>query len=168
MCLFTIYGVYKDAWLVEGAYAVPLIFGWLFFLFGLVMCHPVRKKVGTTYSSFSRKIFHAVYFICYPVWLVALVGLFLWSNYLLELRINTIFTNGPIAHATATVMEIDTRSSKTGTKYYAIIEYNTPEGTVRQAIKDASGYYKSGQKLTVKYAQQYPDMFKVEDAFLLP
>jgi hypothetical protein len=150
---------YKPGWLLEGAFYVPVIFGWLALLFLMALFHPGTRMGKGEKRTLLQNIGFRVYFLSYLVWLAGLIAILVYADNLLEQRVVSILQDGPTAYSTALVVNIDERSSKTGTKYYAIIEYPTAAGQVRQSMKEQEGMYVLGQRLQVKYSTRYPDMF---------
>jgi hypothetical protein len=151
---------YKDGFWIEMMSYVPVILGWLCFLYPLVILHISIKNGRKTSVSLLRKVAHGLFFVVYLAWLVALVAGLVKLGMMAEERVDRILASDEVRSAKAKVTRVEERRRKSTTRIYAIIEYNTEGEKIQQAIRDG-GLYMPGQEIDIKYSVKYPDMFKV-------
>lgn len=82
-------------------------------------------------------------------------------NHLAKKRVDRILSDGPTKQATATVINVDIRSTRSGKQAWSIINYNTDGQTIEQSFADVSSNLKVGKKYRIEYSLEYPDMFRV-------
>lgn len=151
---------YKDNFWITGAAYLLVILGWLCPLFLLIGLHMKVSKAGRGAGS---KIATGLYFVVYPVWLVALVAGFLKLDELKDERISRILSTTEVMFTSAKVVRVEERRIKSTSHLYAVIEYNAAGTKVQQAIKDDERLHKAGDELRIKYSKDYPDMFALTE-----
>ena len=82
-------------------------------------------------------------------------------NHLAKKRVDRILSDGPTKHATATVINVDMRSTRSGKQAWSIINYNADGKTIEQSFADTSSDLRIGNKYLIEYSIQYPDMFRI-------
>ncbi len=163
--LYYFYG-YKDNTWIKGCAYLLMVFGWVFILFTMLLIYPAalhspsqRREAGD--SSPLQKIKRVLFFICFAVWMLALIFNFFIADEWMENRVSTILSTGPTTLATAVVMKIEDRSGRVSSHFFAIIRYTTPKGEVKQAVADDNRLYQPGETVQIHYSNKYPDMFSV-------
>ena len=154
------YSGYKDNFWVDAAAYLPVIFGWLCLLFLLIEGH-IRVRETLKNRTGTRSLVNALFFILYPLWLVALVAGFLGLEFLSNERVERILRSPEARLTTGTVIRVETRRIKSTSHRYAVIRYEASGRPQEQALKDDSRLYLEGQQVRVRYADAHPDMFRV-------
>lgn len=135
--------------------------GWviLFLLFGWEQINSkniIYKK--NKQAWFKQKLGRAKIFI---------VGTVLVGGYLILIdkaasyRVNNILSNEPTKTTMALVIDIQMRQSRGSSYYVAIIEYVADDIKFQKAVNENLGLYKPGEKYTLKYSVEYPEMFRI-------
>jgi hypothetical protein len=151
---------YKDGFWMEMLHEVPIILGWVFMLYPLVILH-IHIKNGKKQVSLVRKAGHGLFFMVYLIWLVALIAGLVELEMLAEKRVDTILASPETHFAKARVTHMEIRRRKSSTRHFAMIEYEANGKIIEQSIRDEEGFYQPGQVIDIKYADKYPDMFRV-------
>lgn len=156
--IYYFYG-YKDRFWIEAFSYLPIIFGWLCFLYPLIVVHLTFKNKNSGRPSAIGTAGHAIFFIVYPAWVVALVAGFIELHVLSDKRVEKILASDEVGYSKARVVRIEERRTKSVSRTYAVIEYDAAGERVQQAIRDESRLYRPDQEIDIRYAVKYPDMF---------
>jgi len=80
---------------------------------------------------------------------------------LTDQRINHILNDEPTNTTVAFVTDIEQHQSRSGTYHVAIIKYQVNGTEYQKEIREVLGEFQIGEKLTLKYSIEYPEMFGV-------
>jgi hypothetical protein len=95
---------------------------------------------------------------------VAIIGcnmFYIWR--MAKNRTNEILQNSPTKIAVAQINRIETSQGRSGTHYHAIFVYKTEDGkSISYSWSEENkGDFIEGQKYEIKYAVEYPEMFRI-------
>ncbi len=101
-------------------------------------------------------------FFAYVI-VVAIMGfnmVYIW--HMAKNRKNNILQNGPTKITVAQINRIETSQGRSGTHYHAIFVYKTEDGqSISYSWDENDGDFIEGQKFEIKYAVEYPEMFRI-------
>jgi hypothetical protein len=101
-------------------------------------------------------------FFAYTVLVAIIFADFLYMSHLANERKQQILQNDPTKTAIAEINDIETSHGRSGTHYYAIFLYKTVDGQlIRHSRSESEGDFIEGQKYEIKYAVEYPEMFRI-------
>ena len=107
---------------------------------------------------FKQNVTKASVFI---ITVIISVGYVITVEKLSDKRIHRILSNELTNTTTALVTDIQQRQSRGGIYYVAIITYQVGGIEYEKAIGEGLGDFKSGEKYTLKYSVEFPEMFEV-------
>jgi hypothetical protein len=79
-----------------------------------------------------------------------------------ENRVQEILANDPVSLTTGTITAIESRSRRSVTKIYAMVQFSAGSELIEQEIIDERGEYVVGQQFEVKYSIEHPDVLRLE------
>ena len=97
--------------------------------------------------------------------IILLMGFAAFVSSLEKKRVAAILDNEPVKQATAVVVAVDFRSTRSGKQAWSIINYNANGQIIEQSFADTSINLAIGRKLVVKYSLKYPGMFRILKRF---
>jgi len=142
---------YKDNVLIKGGALFLSAGGWL------SMSTDVKKAYVQDKNDWYHKISINLAF-----------GVLILMNLLVcvvveDNRVNNILKNGKTKTTIAIVTELEDHRTKGGIQHYAIINYAAGNDNISEHISNSDRKHVVGERLEVKYAVDYPDMFEVMD-----
>ena len=101
-------------------------------------------------------------FFAYLILVAVMGGNMFYMLHLADNRKNEILQNGPTKITVAEINDIETSQGRGGTHYHAIFLYKTADGQlIRYSWSEREGDFIAGQKYEIKYAVNYPEMFRI-------
>lgn len=163
--VFYFYG-YKDVSWIKGIAYILMVFGWVFILFDMLLIYPAALQLtsqggGATGTSVLQKMKRVLFFICFAVWMLALIANFFIVDEWMKSRVSNILSTRATTPVKAVVTKIEDRSGRVSSHFFAIIRYKTPGGEMMQALADDNRLYKPDDRVQIRYSNQYPDMCSV-------
>lgn len=153
---------YKNNQYIEYATSGFIFIGWiimLFTLFGKRLMSECKLKFRKhKWIWIKDKFTKAAIYLLFTVSLISNIEL---VHELGNKRINFILNHKPTQTAIATVTKIESRNTRGGSKFWAVIQYSAKEKAVKQFIYDPINIYKVGQNIEIVYSIEYPEMFYV-------
>ncbi len=142
---------YRNSSWVQGSYYSMIIFGWLLLAFSLIPLLPTKP------GHWLRRVFYGFLLL---MGIAVLLANLLLVDSLGQQRVQGIIAAGA-ADTIATVTRLEERFGKGTTFPYAIITYRAGTQLIEMPIYDRARNYVIGQKINIRYALAYPDMFIV-------
>jgi len=153
---------YKENALINYSSIILVYIGWIILLFSLFGQKLLKgKKVKFKEHKIlwlKDNLTKAAIYLTFGICLVATME---FTDRFSSERINSILQTRPTNTTIATVIRIEERHSRTGSKLWAVIEYQTEAKTVEQSVFDYKKMYSIGQKYIVRYSIEYPEMFQL-------
>ncbi|HRH51414.1 MAG TPA: hypothetical protein PLP23_21865 [Panacibacter sp.] len=136
--------------------------GWIIFLgslFGKILL--TNKKIGFANHKLLWFKDKTIKLLIYATFGIVIVGSMEFTSKFGTNRVNQILQTEPTENAIGTIIKIDSRNTRGGTKLWAIIEYQTKTVKVTQAVYDYNEKYSVGQKYLLRYSIDNPEMFEI-------
>ena len=154
---------YKKILFISSIGFILIVFGW-----GTIFMQIIEgtildaKKIPFNQNRVKSLRQVVAKFFAYPIFVAIMCGNVFYILHLADNRRDEILQNGVTKITVAEVSGIETNHSRSGTHYYAIFVYKTEDGqSIRYSWSENEGDFVSGEKYEIKYAVEYPEMFKI-------
>jgi hypothetical protein len=160
--LFIYFFSYKNSQVFDIIAYILIMLGWAV-LFGEVTRGTLIAKKRLPFNNGSALFFKQ---LALKIVGFGLLGGIMFANifYLPILagqRVDNILQDGPTKTTIATINDIETRNSRSGTSYYAIFQYTVDGKLIRRSRYEDRNEFFESEKFEISYSVQYPDMFEI-------
>lgn len=156
------YHGYKDRTFLKHLSAILTLLGWIILLVSIcgkqLFADQKIRFQDNKLNWFKNNIRK---FIIYSLFSITVVATAILSEKYCTRRVVQILKTEPTNETIGRISKIESRNSRGGSKPWAIIEYDTQNGTVKQAMYNYKGIFSAGQTYQIRYSISHPEMFKI-------
>lgn len=156
------YQGYKDNSFIKYLSIGLVYLGWIIFLgslFGTILL--TDKKIQFANHELLWFKDKTIKLLIYAAFGIGIVGTMEFTSKFGTNRVTQILQTEPTKNAIGTIIKIESRNTRGGSKLWAIIEYQTKKVKVTQAVYDYNEKYSVGQKYLLRYSIDNPEMFEI-------
>ena len=153
---------YKDNSFIKYLSIGLVYLGWVIFLgslFGKILL--TDKKIRFVHHKIPWFKDKTIKLLIYLTFAIGIIGTMEFTSKFGTNRVNQILQTEPTEKTIGTIIKIDARNTRGGPKLWAIIEYQTKTKKVTQAVYDYNEKYSVGQKYSLRYSTDNPEMFEI-------